>query len=202
MTVTSAVITLFLLMDPLGNAPIFLSVLGKLENRKRRLAILRELSFALIILMIFLFFGKVILTSLGISTPALSVAGGVVLFLVALRMIFPGRHGGIAGNSDDADPWLVPLAIPLVAGPSSMAFVMLLATQEPGRMTDWLTAVLVAWLIGGAIIFAADFGRRWLKDKGLNLMERLMGMILVVVAVQMLMNGMAQYMATLKDTVP
>lgn len=202
MTVTSAVITLFLLMDPLGNAPIFLSVLGKLENRKRRLAILRELSFALIILMIFLFFGKVILTSLGISTPALSVAGGVVLFLVALRMIFPGRHGGIAGNSDETDPWLVPLAIPLVAGPSSMAFVMLLATQEPGRMTDWLTAVLMAWLIGGAIIFAADFGRRWLKDKGLNLMERLMGMILVVVAVQMLMNGMAQYMATLKDTVP
>lgn len=198
MTIASAAITLFLLMDPLGNAPVFLSILGRLPARRRRLAVIRELLFALGVLMLFLFFGQVILNTLSITPPALQTAGGVVLFLVALRMIFPGRHGGFADEAGGDDPWFVPLAMPMVAGPSAMAWVMLLATGEPARMTDWVIAIVLAWVAGGVILLSADFLRPYLKDSGLRAIERLMGMILTVIAVQMLMSGIGQFLEHLK----
>ncbi|NKD54717.1 MULTISPECIES: MarC family protein [unclassified Haematospirillum] len=201
MTILSVTITLFLLMDSPGNVPIFLSVLGRLEKTRRRRAILREITFALIALLLFLFFGRTLLSSLGISAPALSVAGGVVLFLVALRMIFPGQYGSLTEGTDP-DPWLVPLAVPLAAGPSSMAYVMLIATQEPDRIGDWALAIVMACVLGGLTIYTGDLLRRWIKDRALNLIERLMGIILVVIAIQMLMNGIGQYVQTLSTATP
>jgi multiple antibiotic resistance protein len=193
-TIASAAITLLLLMDPLGNAPIFMSVLGKLTPRRRRIAVVRELLFALAILLIFLFFGQVILQALNISQPALAVAGGVVLFIVALRMIFPGRHGGFA-EEGDPDPWVVPLAVPMVAGPSAMAWVMLLSTGSPDRMTDWLIAIGIAWSVTGGVLLASAYLQGYLKEGGLRALERLMGMILIVIAVQMLMDGVGRFLA-------
>lgn len=198
MTWASAAITLFLLMDPLGNTPVFLTALRKLPTAQRRWATAREVCFALIVLMAFLLFGKSIMTTLNITPPALSTAGGVVLFIVAMRMIFPGRHGGIAEESGDDVPWLVPLAVPMMAGPSSMAFVTLLGSSQPARMWEWVGAILIAWGCSAAILMAADLLRPFLKDVALRAMERLMGMILVVIAVQMLMNGIALYLQGLK----
>lgn len=189
MTAISAAITLFLLIDPVGNSPVFLATLSRLTPRQRRRAILRELLFALAVLVIFLFFGQVILNALNINQAALATAGGVVLFIVAMGMIFPGRHGSVAEEGESPDPWFVPLAVPMIAGPSVMAFVMLLSTREPERIWIWLAVVLVVWVAAAVILMGASLLQPHLKPGGLRALERLVGMILIVIAVQMLMDG-------------
>lgn len=198
MTIAAAAITLFLLLDALGNAPIFLSILGTMPEARRRRALLRELAFAFAILVLFLLFGQVILGALGISSPALSVAGGVVLFVVALRMLFPNVQGPLV-SADHEDPWFVPMAVPLIAGPSSMAWVMLLATQHPERMTDWFIAVTIAVGASGIVLLVANWLRDHISDQFLRVVERLVGMILVVIAVQMLMDGIGAFLTSLES---
>lgn len=189
MTAISAAITLFLLIDPVGNSPVFLATLSRLTPQQRRRAILRELLFALAVLVVFLFFGQVILNALNINQAALATAGGVVLFIVAMRMIFPGRHGSVAGEGESPDPWFVPLAVPMIAGPSAMAFVMLLSTREPEHTWIWLAVVLAVWVAAAVILMGASLLQPYLKPGGLRALERLVGMILIVIAVQMLMDG-------------
>jgi multiple antibiotic resistance protein len=189
-TALSAAITLFLLMDPVGNSPVFLATLRRLTPARRRRAILRELLFALAVLVVFLVFGQALLSALDIDQAALAVAGGVVLFTVAMRLIFPGRAGSGAEVEDDiADPWFVPLAVPMVAGPSAMAYVMLLSTRYPEAIWTWLGVVCAVWVVSAAILFTASALQRFLKPGGLRALERLVGMILIVIAVQMLMDG-------------
>jgi len=200
MTITSAAITLFLVMDPLGNIPIFLSILEDIEPRRRLRIIVREMLIALGILLVFLFFGRFILTGLGISEPALSVGGGVVLFLIALRMIFPQRErstesGAHADTLPGQEPLLVPLAVPMVAGPSAMAMVILIATQYPDRILNWLVALLIAWFASAIILLSAEALRRYLGRRVIKAVERLMGMILTTLAVEMLLSGIETYLA-------
>lgn len=191
MTLYSATITLLLVMDPLGNIPLFLSILSHVPARKRRWIILRETSIAFVILVIFLFFGPHILSGMGISQPALSIAGGIILFLIALRMIFP--HPDHERAKLTHEPFIVPLAIPLIAGPSTMTVVMLLANQAPFEMTRWFLALFIAWFISAVILFFADYLRQILGERGLIAIERLMGMILTTMAVQMLLTGVEQF---------
>ncbi len=194
MTIYTAAITLFLVLDPLGNIPLFLGVLNRIEPERRRRVLLREMVIALAILVAFLYFGKYILRGMNISQPALSIGGGIVLFLIALRMIFPGkRASGPTGDSEDGDPLIVPLAIPLLAGPSSMATLILFSTQEPGRINEWLVALLIAWSASALLLFAAEGLRRALGRRGLAALERLMGMILTTMAVQMLLTGIEMF---------
>jgi multiple antibiotic resistance protein len=196
MTIISAAITLFLIMDPLGNIPIFLSVLDQVPPKKRRWIILRELLIALGVLVAFLFFGQHIMSGMMISGPALSIAGGVILFLIAIRMIFPGPRS-LQNDEDSEDPFIVPLAIPFIAGPSAMAMVILFATREPDRIMEWLAALLIAWSIGGLILFYSDFLRKILKARGLRALARLMGMVLTTMAVQMLLNGLKEFFTSI-----
>jgi multiple antibiotic resistance protein len=193
-TVTSAAILLFLVMDPLGNVAFFLSALRKVPPQRQRRVILRELLFALIALLIFMFLGRYAMDVLGLSEPALGVAGGVILLLIALRMIFPSREHPLEEDID-AEPFIVPLAIPYVAGPSSMATVMLLMSREPQRWPEWLAAVLLAWGASVPIIVAGSALRGLLGHRGLIAVERLMGLILVTIAVEMLMTGVTRYLA-------
>jgi len=192
----SAAVLLFLVMDPLGNIPTFLVALRHVEPERQRAVIVRELLIALGVLAGFLLGGQYVLTVFHISGPSLSIAGGVILFLIALRMIFPAQeaHGGDGG---EGEPFIVPLAIPYVAGPSTMATVMLLVTREPARWVEWLGALGVAWLAAAVILyFAGDF-RRLLGRRGLRALERLMGMILTAVAVQMGLTGVGEFVRTL-----
>jgi multiple antibiotic resistance protein len=179
-------------MDPLGNIPVFLSLLEHMEPRRRRLVIVREMVIALAILTAFLFFGKYILTGLHVSGPALSIGGGVVLFLIAVRMIFPGAKSA-DGDRIDQEPLLVPLAVPLVAGPSSMAMVILFATQYPDRLLSWFLALLIAWFASSAILLSAEVLRKYLGRRLITAVERLMGMILVTIAVEMLLSGIRAF---------
>jgi multiple antibiotic resistance protein len=193
MEIFTAAMTLLLIMDPLGNIPVFMSVLHQLDPQRRHRVLIRELLISLVVLLVFLFLGQYLLQVLHLQQEAISIAGGIVLFLIALRMIFP-PEGGIMGDFPEGEPFIVPLAVPLLAGPSTMATLLLLVRSEPGRLVDWLIALTVAWAITAAILLASTFIYRLLRQRGLIAMERLTGMLLVAVAVQMLLSGVADYM--------
>ena len=189
MDVFAAVVTLLLIMDPVGNIPAFLSILKSVPIERRRIVLMREIVLAYIVLLVFLFLGNYVLRFLRLEQETLSIGGGIVLFLIALRMIFP-REGGVVGEPLEGEPFLVPLAIPLFAGPSTLAALLLLQRTSPGHTTSLFIAVTVAWAIGGSILLSSTFFYRVLRERGLIAIERLMGMLLVMVAVQMLINGL------------
>ncbi len=198
MDIISAATLLFLVMDPLGNIPVFLSVLDKVAPERRTRVLIRELFLALIVLIAFLYAGKTVLGFLGLSEHSIRIAGGIILFLIALKMVFPVTRSAHAAEEIQGEPLLVPLAIPMVAGPSAMAVIMLLSTNEPGRMTDWLLALLAAWFFSSLILVSATSLKRFLGQRGLVAIERLMGMLLIALSVQMLLEGISAYMAELK----
>ncbi len=192
MTLYTATITLILVMDPLGNIPMFLSVLNSVDPQRRKQIILRETFIAFIILTLFLFFGQYILAGMQISDPALEIAGGIILFLIAIRMIFPHPENESTVRQI-GEPFIVPLAIPLVAGPSTMTMVMLLASEDPAKIWLWMSALTIAWLVTTIILTFADNLRKILGERGLVAVERLMGMILTTMAVQMFLTGIQQF---------
>ena len=176
--VLSAAATLFFIMDPLGNVPIFQSILQPFPTRRRTRIIARELIFALIVLLTFLLVGNRVLDFLGLGQPSLSISGGVLLFIIALRMVFPGRRGGM-DEEVESDPFIVPLAIPLIAGPSTIALLLLLGSQQPGLLLEWVLALLLAWSLVTIILVASPYITRFLGPRGLRAVERLMGMLLI-----------------------
>jgi len=192
MNIYTAAVTLVLIMDPFGNIPIFLSSLQSFNPGKRRRIILRESLIAFLVLTLFLFFGKFILQGLHISQPALNISGGIILFVIAIDMIFPGK-GKPSAEEIDGDPVIVPLAIPLLAGPSSMAFVILASTQFPSAKKDIFIALVIACVITTTILVLSDYLRKILGNRVLRAIERLMGMILTTLAVQMLLTGIKDY---------
>jgi multiple antibiotic resistance protein len=194
--IAAAAATLFFVMDPLGNIPVFNSVLSRFEPRRRAQITARELVIALVIMLVLLFAGTAILNFLGLTQPSLNIAGGVLLFLIALRMIFPGRGADRATQSED-EPLIVPLAMPMVAGPSTIAVLLLLSSTEPERIWEWCTALIIAWALATVLLTASPFMMRVLGDRGLRAMERLMGMLLVLLATQMLLNGVREFVESL-----
>ena len=193
MTVLSAALLLFLILDPLGNIPVFLTLLKELPPARQRPVLVRELLIALAVLMLFLWGGQYALTLMHLRQESVSIAGGIVLFLIGLRMIFPTAEG-VMGELPHGEPFIVPMAIPLIAGPSGMAAVMLLGSQEPGRMGDWMLALVIAWAATAAILFCATYLKRWLGTRVLSAIERLMGMVIVAISVQMLLDGISSYL--------
>ena len=197
MDILSAGLTLLLIMDPLGNIPVFLSVLKKVENESRKRKILiRELAIALIVMLVFLFVGQYFLKWLNLRQEAVQIAGGIVLFLIALRMIFPTEKG-VMGDLPEGEPFIVPLAVPLLAGPSTLAMLILLARSQPDRIFDWLIAVLGAWGVTSLIILSSTSFHKILGNRGLMAVEKLMGMVLVAISVQMLLDGITTYQKAL-----
>lgn len=193
MTVMSAAVLLFFVMDPLGNVPLFLTALRRVAPERHRRVILRELAIALVVLVGFLFLGKGLLALLKVSAEALTAAGGVILLLIALRMIFPSSDHSLREDVHD-EPFIVPLAVPYTAGPSALATVLLLTSREPARWPEWLLALVLAWLASSVVLYFAGGLSRLLGERGLVAMERLMGMLLVTVAMEMLLGGLRQYL--------
>ncbi len=191
--VLSAATMLFLIMDPLGNLPIYMSVLKSIDEKRKKWIIFRELMIALIILFIFLFSGQGLLDFLKVEQETVSIAGGIILFLIAIKMIFP-KPGGLMNLPEGEEPLIVPLAVPMIAGPSTMAALILLANQEPNKMMHWSLALLIAWALSASILLLSNKVHKLLTDKGLRALERLMGMILVMIAIQMLLNGIGLYL--------
>ncbi|WP_379653626.1 MarC family protein [Pseudoxanthomonas sp. UC19_8] len=197
MTILSAALLLFLILDPLGNIPVFLSVLRPLPPQRQRIVLIRELLIALVVLMGFLWGGKYFLELMHLRQESVQIAGGIVLFLIGIRMIFP-RPEGLMGEIPGGEPFIVPLAIPLVAGPSGMAAVMLMGSNEPERLLGWSLALGLAWLATAMILFSATLVYKWLGMRALTAIERLMGMLLVAISVQMLLDGIGTYLGALR----
>ena len=189
MTFASAAILIFLVMDPLGNVPLFVSALAEVPPERRLRVVMRELLIALGVLLGFLFGGRAALDLLGIREESIAVAGGIVLFIISIRMLFPAREPGTARPA--GEPFIVPLAIPLVAGPSAFATLILLAGQPGARPATLALALLAAWAASTAILLASPWLDRLLGERGLMAMERLMGLLLVALSVQMLLDGIA-----------
>ncbi|AWK15346.1 antibiotic transporter [Candidatus Fukatsuia symbiotica] len=187
-------VLLFLIIDPLGNLPIFMSMLKQLEPQRRRVVLIRELLMALIVMLIFLFVGEKILTFLNLRTETVSISGGIILFLIAIKMIFPSHEDSVRGLPAQEEPFLVPLAIPLVAGPSILATLILLSHQYKNKITQLVLALMIAWGLSVAILLMSNVFLRLLGKRGVSALERLMGLILVMLSTQMFLDGAREYL--------
>lgn len=196
MTTVSAAILLFMILDPLGNIPVFLSQLRTVAPKRRVWVVARELLIALLVLFVFLFFGRDLLGLMHLRQESISIAGGIILFLIGLKMIFPGGEP-MFGDTPDGEPFIVPLAIPCVAGPSGIAAVMLMSSTLAGGWRSLSIALLLAWGATAIILFSATALYRWLGPRVLIAVERLMGMLLVALSVQMLLDGISSYLRPL-----
>jgi multiple antibiotic resistance protein len=193
--ILAVAVTLFFVMDPLGNIPVFNAVLARFDARTRSRIVARELTIALAILLLFLFVGNPVMKFLGLTQPTLSLSGGILLFIIALRMIFPLPAG--AADDEVVDPFIVPLAMPLVAGPSTIAILLLQSSRHPELVWEWCLALVLAWIATTAILACSPWLMKALGDRGVKALERLMGMLLVLLAVQMFSDGVAQFVAGL-----
>jgi multiple antibiotic resistance protein len=192
MFVLTAAITLALILNPLGNIPVFMSTLKNVDPKRHTLIIVRENCFAFLILLVFILFGGYILHGVQISEQALGISGGIIMFIIALRMIFPETKQKDE-KANCSEPFFVPLAIPITAGPGALTTAMLLATQHPDKRLFLLLAVTLASLISCLILLAGRYLSHYLGEKGLIALERLSGMMLTAMAVQMFLTGVDAY---------
>ena len=188
----SALILLLLVLDPLGSLPVFIPIMRSVPPERRRWVAAREVGIAFLVLFAFMFFGDVFLRVMRLSERSLEVAGGVILLMVAIRMIF-SHEGGVYGTPDDKEPLIFPLAVPLLAGPSAMATVLLLASRQPDKLVSWVAALTAAMAVSGAVLLMCDHIRRWVGDSVVSATEKLMGLVLTAIAVEMILAGLKQY---------
>ena len=193
----SAVIVLALVIDPFGNVPLVNAMLADVPRARRRLVILRECAIAFVILAAFMAFGRAFLRLMHLSETSLSIAGGVILFMIAIRMVFAHPEGAF-GPQTRGEPLIVPLAIPLIAGPSALATVMLMASREPEKLGMWAAALTVAMALTTLVLALGDRLQQWMGDRAMQAVERLMGLILTAIAVEMLLGGIRAFVEGLQ----
>ena len=188
MTILEATVLLFLVMDPLGNVPLFLVLMKDIDKKKHVKILTRELLIALGIMIVLLFFGKSILSFFTISLSSIKISGGIILFLIAIKMIFSGGES-IFSNKSEGEPFIVPLAVPLIAGPSVMATIILLSAANPASWPNWLVAIVLAWIPTALILIFSERLSHKINTKFISAMENLMGMLLTALAVEMFISG-------------
>jgi len=188
----SALVLLLLVLDPLGGLPIYIMIMRGVAPARRRWVAVRETGIAFVVLFTFMFFGDVFLRVMRLSERSLEVAGGVILAMVAIRMIF-ASGSTVYGIEEGREPLIFPLAVPLLAGPSAMATVLLLASRQPGRLMEWVAALTVAMIVSGAVLLLAGRIRRLLGDSVVSALEKLMGLVLTAIAVEMILAGLKRY---------
>jgi len=183
----TAVLLMFIL-DPFGNVPLLLAILKDVDKKRKKFIIIRESIFGLIILLIFFFFGEAFLNIFHLETASVTIAGGVIFFVIALKMIFPGEKGNVALFGSN-DPFVVPIAIPLIAGPSALATIMIMTKSYSEHFWALFVSVMLAWALSTFILYMSPVLYKILRDKGLSALEKLMGMLLLMLAVQMFVDG-------------
>ena len=192
----SAVVLLLIVCDPLGNIPIFVSALRDVPRERRRAIILRECVIAFAVLVAFVFIGDPFLRLLGLSELSLQIGGGVVLMLVALRMVFPTPEG-IFGQSPGGEPFIVPLAVPALAGPSALATVLLLVSRDPEGLWQWVAAIAVVMAVSALLLAFSERIMRFLGERVTLAFERLLGLVLAAIAVELMLRGVKTFVASL-----
>ncbi len=193
----SAFIVLAFVADPFGNVPLVNAMLATVPAARRRAVILRECAIALATLATFMLFGRKLLELIHLSEASLSIAGGIILFMIAIRMVF-GDPDGAFGHPPAGEPFIVPLAIPLIAGPSALATVMLMATREPSKLGMWMGALAAAMALTTVILLAGEALQRRMGERAVKAIERLMGLILTVIAIEMTLDGIRAFVKGLQ----
>jgi MarC family membrane protein len=188
----SALVLLLLVLDPFGSLPIFISVMRSVDPARRTRVALREVTIAFGVLLAFMLAGQAFLNLMRLSERSLEVAGGVILLIIAVRMIF-ASGGEIYAAEGEREPFIFPLAVPLLAGPSAMATVLLLASRQPAMLIDWVGALTAAMVISGIVLLAADRIRKLIGASMVSALEKLMGLVLTAIAVEMILAGLKQY---------
>lgn len=194
-TFASATILLILITDPIGNIPIFANALRHVPPHRRPWVILREVLIAFVLLLTFMFVGESFLRAMNLSELALQIGGAVILFLIALRMVFPPPKADEAEMQ--VEPLIVPLAVPSIAGPSALATVLLLVSQAPDKRMDWIAALCVTMMVSAVVLVMAERIQRWAGESLVLALERLMGLVLVSVSVEMLLRGIKTFVQQL-----
>ena len=189
----SALILLLLVLDPLGSLPIFIPIMRAVPKERRTRVAMREVGIAFCVLFVFMFVGDSFLQVMHLSERSLEVAGGVILMIIAIRMIFGSSGESAYGLGPGREPLIFPLAVPLLAGPSAMATVLLLASRQPDRIYAWIGALSAAMLISGLTLVLADRIRKLLGDSVVSAIEKLMGLVLTAIAVEMVLSGLKRY---------
>ena len=192
-TFSSALVLLLLVLDPLGSLPVFISVMRNVAPKRRTHVALRESALAFAALLVFMLAGQSFLSLMRLSERSLEVAGGVILLIIAMRMIFTSGSEIYASDGKGREPLIFPLAVPLLAGPSAMATVLLLASRQPERLLTWVGALTVAMLFSAAVLLGADRIRRWIGSSMVSAIEKLMGLVLTAIAVEMILAGLKRY---------
>ena len=197
-TFLSATVLLILILDPLGNIPFFIAGLQQVAPERRTRVALRECAIAFATLLFFLLFGRGFMQLLHLTDESMQVAGGVILLLIAIRMVFP--HEGPAADDGRApgEPFIVPIAIPMIAGPSAMATVMLIVTGNPQKLVAWIGALVVGILVTLVVFLLSTRLKALLGEQVIHALERLMGLVLCALAVEMLLGGLVSYLRHLK----
>lgn len=193
MSMLSVAFALFLLMDPIGNIPLYISLLKGVPPARQRVVILREMVIALFIIILFNFLGHGLMHFLNIHNDTIQIAGGIILFLICLKMIFPSPHESFGNHPHHTEPFIVPLAVPLVAGPAVLAAVMIYSQQEENSLI-MVGSILIAWGASLIILWGAPFLRMILGAKGILALERLMGLVLILISVEMFMSGLSTFL--------
>ena len=194
--ILSAVVTLILVMDPFGNIPLFITALKKVSPERRTFILVRELLIALIIMVAFLLIGNKFLNLLGIAQSSMGIAGGIILFIISIKLVFNSLEDDSPKNLKEEEPFIVPLAMPLIAGPASLSMLLILSSGPLSKVFYLLIAVLVASAVNGAILLLSFPISNLLGKRGLIALERLTGMLLVLMSVNMVMNGVADFIKT------
>jgi MarC family membrane protein len=197
-TFLSATILLLLITDPIGNIPVFANALKHVSPERRPQVILREILIAFGLLLTFMFVGEGFLRVMNLSELSLQIGGGVILFLIALRMVFPSQ--GVEIDDVVTEPLIVPLAIPAIAGPSALATVLLLVSQQPDKRMEWIGALCVTMIISAIVLVSAERILRVIGNRLVVAVERLMGLVLVSVAIEMMLRGAKTFALQLMHT--
>lgn len=193
-SIISTAILLLFILDPFGNIPLLLAILKDIDKTKHRRIILREMLIGLVILIVFLFAGQSFLGLFHLETNSVSIAGGLIFLIISLNMIFP--KPGKQLFSSDEEPFVVPIAMPMVAGPSALATLLVMSKNHNDEILSIFAALMLAWAITAIVLLSSPMLYRVLRKRGLKAMERLMGMLLLIMAVQMLLNGIKSYVNT------
>ena len=196
----SAFILLALVIDPFGNVPVVNAMLAGYPPRRRRAIVVRECAIAFVILLVFMVGGKQVLDVMQLTPSALAIAGGVILFMIATRMVFASPEGifGMPARGAGGEPLIVPLAVPLIAGPSALATVMLMASREPQHVGMLAAALTATMLFATLVLLLGDRLQQWLGERAMQAIERLMGLVLTAMAVEMLLGGIRMFVQGLK----
>lgn len=193
MTLFNLFLILFLIMDPLGNVSSYLSMTKDLDPKRHNAIIFREMLIALAVMIGCYFFGEYVLQFLSLSETTVRIASGVILFLIAIKILFPAADS-LRSNLPPGEPFIFPLAVPLIAGPGLMATIMLYANLK-SYQPNMIPAILLAWFVSVIILYFSKAIKKTMGNNGLMACERLIGMVLVLLAVQRFLEGLMVFWA-------